>query len=334
MGLSTVVINTDTVNAARTNKLDLWASARTSKSIIILAPGQLSSDGFASLVKDPTFAARLCVFNVDETHLICSWSGFRPSFLDIGKVRARLPGSPVLIALTATLLPGTQITSVCYFLGMHQHNYHLIRRSNARYDIQWIFRTMVSGEKSLRFPELDWVLEGEHTTLIFCGSIALTHRITTYLVARAMDFVDCEERVRELTSLSWDSYVLKTLELLRDDRDVRARVTVGTDTMSVGLDASAVDTVVSFGHIPNDINLMVQRPGRIRDGRDRVARSIVYLPRNAREQANKAIASTASRTRYRLRARDLNKHVFVCLLDDKTSTVQCLKRSRLYLRWI
>ena len=126
------------------------------------------------------------------------------------------------MALTATLCPDLQTDTVSRFLGMQ--DYWLIRRSNARYDVRWILRTMSSGKTAIRFPELDWVLQGDRRVVIFCDTIALSHRVSTYLVVRAKDFPDCEDRVRVSTSLSTGTYMDRTLELLCTDSDTRGRV--------------------------------------------------------------------------------------------------------------
>ncbi|EPT00349.1 hypothetical protein FOMPIDRAFT_52408 [Fomitopsis schrenkii] len=65
---------------------------------------------------------------------------------------------PVRIALTATLCDGVQVDIVCRFFGLTNGHYHLIRRSNARYDVQWLLRTAQSGPKGRSFPELDWTI--------------------------------------------------------------------------------------------------------------------------------------------------------------------------------
>ncbi|TFY59485.1 hypothetical protein EVJ58_g5747 [Rhodofomes roseus] len=212
-GLSTLVINANTTKAAAAVRRDgnLWKVGLSKKAVILLSPEQLATPGFFSLINDPSFAARIMALNVDEAHLLDSWGAqFRPLFREIGNVRARLPGNPILIALTATICPGPQTKTVMEFFGMRQC--HVIRRSNARYDVRWIFRTTDAGPTSREFPELDWVLEGDRRVIIFCETISFAHRILSYLRRKAKHLPGYKDRVRVFTSISSESYVSKTLE--------------------------------------------------------------------------------------------------------------------------
>ena len=287
-GLATVVINADTTKAARERRENLWDKARSKAAVVLLSPEELKSPAFRGLMDDPTFTARIMALNVDEVHLLGSWSEFREAFKEIGNIRVHLPITPVLIALTATICPGDQTSAVCNSLGLRGH--YVIRRSNARYDIKWVFRTMLSGPKSYTFPELDWILSDNRRGVVFCDSISLSQRVYTSLWNKNKSLVDRDSRIRIFTALGPDSYSKQTLELLRNTSDTRSRITIGTDIMAHGLDASTTTDVVSFGFIPKDINLMVQRAGRIRDGRDCGARYVVYLPRNAAQRAEKTLA--------------------------------------------
>ena len=116
---------------------------------------------------------RTCILVVDEVHLLNTWGmAFRKAYQQISWVRARLH-NPVLLALSATMRGGEHLTSVCEFLGLHQGCFHLLRRSNARPEVQMLFREMKSGFGGQSFPELDWVLQEKRKTIIFCRTINL-----------------------------------------------------------------------------------------------------------------------------------------------------------------
>ncbi|CAL1715101.1 unnamed protein product [Somion occarium] len=287
VGLSTLVINADTVDEARRSGTDIWTTAHSEVSILLLAPEQLKSSEFGHLLNNKEFQLRVVAFAVDESHLLDTWgASFRPVFKQIGDVRMRLPQTPVLIALTATLRVGTHTSNVRDFLGLGD-SYHLIRHSNARFDLQFLFRTMSSSPRSLKFPELDWVLESERRIIIFCTTISLGFRVMTYLWRRAYELRDRRKCIRMYNSLNWPSYNADTLELMHTDTS--SLVTIATDTLSQGIDVANTDDVVLYGDIPTTSDMVLQRGGRIRDGKGRNSRVIVYLPSTAVETALKVL---------------------------------------------
>ncbi|KAF8811789.1 P-loop containing nucleoside triphosphate hydrolase protein [Phlegmacium glaucopus] len=149
-GLKTIVINSDTMALNRRLGVNLWADARDGYAAVLLSPEELASQAFADLLKHKEFFDRVCRLGIDEIHLIHWWGkSFRPAFQLIGHIRARLPnhrGRPIsLLGVTATLREGPTLVSVQKVLGLTPGNYHLIRRSNMRHDIQIICCEMRSG---------------------------------------------------------------------------------------------------------------------------------------------------------------------------------------------
>ncbi|KAF7369592.1 P-loop containing nucleoside triphosphate hydrolase protein [Mycena venus] len=183
LGIAALTINSDTISAARIIGEDLWARARAGISMLILGPEQLISKGFRDLLAHEPFYERVCALGVDEIHLLVSWGLlFRKAFQQIGFMRARLrPGIPV-IGLTATMLGDTSVADAIYaLLGVNRGEFYLLRRSNARYDIQVLFRQLVSGIDGRKFPELAWILQNRDKTLVFCRTISLVFRVKAYL---------------------------------------------------------------------------------------------------------------------------------------------------------
>lgn len=257
--------------------------------VLLLSPEQLVSPNFEALLKDKTYQSRVVALGVDEIHLLNTWGQtFRRSFEQIGLMRARFTSRPVLIGLTATLQSGPWFRSVCHFLGLHPGHFYLIRRSNMRYDIRIIFRTVLSGARAYAFPELDWVLDGDRRVVVFCPTISLGNRVITYLYARSNGLEDLDQRLRMYNSLNWASYNSDTLSFMHNDG--RSRVTVATDALAVGIDVTGTDDVVIYDTVlPSDTDSILQKAGRIRDGRGRDSRVVIYLPKNATKLAEAAL---------------------------------------------
>lgn len=137
LGLSALVINSDTTKAAWEQGENLWITACSGITMILLSPEMLSTDGFESLVQDQTFWNRVCALSVDEVHLCNSWGeDFRLCFRQIGFARAHLPKRVVLTLATATLAEGAPSDNIYHFFGLREGKFHLIRRSNLCSDIQ------------------------------------------------------------------------------------------------------------------------------------------------------------------------------------------------------
>lgn len=149
-GLTTVVINAETPERS-----DMWTRAGGSGSrVLLLSPEQLISKRLEKLVNDSGFRKRVCLLAVDELHLLDTWGhSFRKAYLQIEFMRARFESGLVMIAMTATLLPGKQTERVCKFVGL-QDCHHTVRQSNRRPEIQLLFRVLSHGIENWDFSDL------------------------------------------------------------------------------------------------------------------------------------------------------------------------------------
>ncbi|KAJ7490551.1 hypothetical protein FB451DRAFT_621844 [Mycena latifolia] len=99
------------------------------------------------IAEHPIFRARIFYAAVNEVHLINEWGiEFRLAFKTIGLfLRGCFPSWISLIDLSATLAPGQPTTAVCESLGLYGGNFHLIRRTNERPNVQFIMHTLQHG---------------------------------------------------------------------------------------------------------------------------------------------------------------------------------------------
>ncbi|KAJ7301700.1 P-loop containing nucleoside triphosphate hydrolase protein [Mycena albidolilacea] len=215
LGVVAVTINSETAAAARLRGEDLWIKARAGISMLIL-----------DLLAFEAFYDRVCALGVDEIHLLVSWGqSFRKAFQQIGFMRARLrPGIPI-IGLTASLLADPKVQNAIFAtLGVNRGEFHLIRRSNARHDIQFLFRRLHSGIDGRVFPEIAWVLNNRDKTLIFGTSISLVHRLKSYLNGLLAVDSDRDFRIRTHTGLDWPDDKAQTLTDITDARKAGSSV--------------------------------------------------------------------------------------------------------------
>ena len=262
----------------------MWTRAGASgPRVLLLSPEQLISKRLEKLVNDSGFRKRVCLLAVDEAHLLDTWgSSFRKAYLQIEFMRARFELSLVMIAMTATLLPGKQTERVSSFIGLRD-GYHMVQRSNHRPEIQLLFRILSHGIENWEFSDLRWVIDSmqQKKILIFCTSIRDGFRVFSYLWKQLDSPVDIRgEQLRTYNALNWPDYNTKTRELMR--RPDGCRIIVATDILMVGVDFPDVDDVVIIGHPPNT-NDYLQKVGRA--GRDcglvPNPRGITYVTNNA-----------------------------------------------------
>ncbi|KAJ7083420.1 P-loop containing nucleoside triphosphate hydrolase protein, partial [Mycena epipterygia] len=264
LGIHALMINADTIAAARIRGENLWIKAREGISMLILGPEQLISKGFQDLLKYEQFYDRVCALGVDEIHLLAIWGlAFRKAFQQIAFMRARFRAGIPIIGLTATLLADPTIADAIFdFLGVNRGEFYLLRRSNARHDIQILFRTLHSGRvDGLYFPEFAWVLRNYDKTLMFGASISLVFRLKIYLDSLLAAGIDRDIRIRTYHSLNWPDENLETLELFKSNP--LCQIIICTNGLAQGNDISVVKTVIQVGE-PESAEMFVQKPGRAR----------------------------------------------------------------------
>ncbi|KAJ6559822.1 P-loop containing nucleoside triphosphate hydrolase protein, partial [Mycena capillaripes] len=290
MGIAALVINSDTVAAARIRGEDLWVRAREGISMLILGPEQLISEGFRALLSFEAFYGRVCALGVDEIHLLVQWGlTFRKAFTQIGFMCSRFrPGIPI-IGLTATLLADLKIQNAVFsILGVNRGEFHLIRRSNARHDIQILFRELFSGIDGMVFPEIAWVLTNDNKTIIFCVTISLVFRVKAYLNSLLPLDSNRDFRIRTHTGINWPDDKAQTLADIVNEP--ACQIIIATNGLAQGNDIRVIKTVIQIGE-PESVEMYVQKPGRARPCVDN-PRAIFYISRTRMDLAAKIVQQT------------------------------------------
>jgi superfamily II DNA/RNA helicase len=202
---------------------------------------------------------------VDEIHLLYHWGlSFRVTLLQIEHVRARCPANVVTCALSATVAKGQVMDNVCKFLGFKEGQFHLIRRSNDRPEVQLLIRELQTALGGWLFPQLDWIIDEDQKTLIFTPTINLEFRVNTYLWRLAIHCGrDPRKFIRMYNSLNCPNYNTDTLDLMHNDPEFK--ILLSTDCLCVGFNCKHIRNVVIMGET-KDMDEYVQKSGR--PGRD------------------------------------------------------------------
>ncbi|KAK7047014.1 ATP-dependent DNA helicase Q1 [Favolaschia claudopus] len=297
LGLDALAINAETrLDALRQNNEELWITARKRPNIILTGPEQLTRREFEKSLQDKEFYGRICGTGFDEVHLLNSWgASFRKDFQQMGFLKARMKDQHNPWILTsATVRDGAPFDNICRLLGLN-NNFHLIRRSSHRPDIQILFRDLISPISGDSFPELHWIVEGKRPTVIYAKSISLGSRIYADLLRKANLTVE-STRIRMYNSLNFEAYNAETRELMKKgvDDDEYCQILIGTDTLSVGVGMQGRVDAVCVGDIL-DTDEEAQKMGRVnRKNEVSDARGVVYVSAAVRKAAEKALADDAA----------------------------------------
>lgn len=249
-----------------------------SAQLILLGPEQLLSKRTNNeILRNARIRENLVSTGIDEVHLVGGWGkSFRTAYAQLGWLRARLPSTTPIVCATATLAMDGSLGALCKTFGFQQGQYILNRRTNERRNIRFIFRHLSQAlNTSTVFPDLAWVAQANSKIIVFCRTIDLCQRVTTYLRSQLPPEKPRRIAIRMFTALGWSEGNQITINLFMTDP--RCEVIVGSVAVALGLNVLSVRGVVIFGE-PDDLDDLVQKSGRAgRDGGS--AFSVTYVPK-------------------------------------------------------
>jgi ATP-dependent DNA helicase RecQ len=213
---------------------------------LYISPERLQSDTFIDKIKH----LNVCLIVVDEAHCISHWGyDFRPSFLEIAKLRKVFKNTPVL-ALTATATP-VVVNDIQEKLQFKVHN--VFTKSFKRNNISYVVRHTTE-----KMGELVHIIKSVPGS----GIVYARSRKRTKLIADEL----------KRNGISADHYHAGlTIEEKEDKQNKwkndEIRVIVATNAFGMGIDKPDVRLVIHVD-VPNTLEEYYQEAGRAgRDGR-------------------------------------------------------------------
>jgi ATP-dependent DNA helicase RecQ len=212
---------------------------------LYLSPERLETD----IIKANIAKMRIGLLAVDEAHCISQWGyDFRPSYLNIARIRAYIPHVPVL-ALTATATPAV-VKDIQEKLGFP--SFHLFQQSFERKNLTYV--VLNEEDKLNRLLKVTRNLKG--SGIVYLRSRKKTREISAFLNKNNVraDFYHAglDNDTRAHRQDAW--------------KKGKVRIMVATNAFGMGIDKPDVRFVVHLD-IPESLESYFQEAGRAgRDG--------------------------------------------------------------------
>lgn len=213
--------------------------------LLYISPERLASELFLVKLRH----MRVSFITVDEAHCISQWGyDFRPSYLEIAKIREVLPDVPIL-ALTATATPAV-VEDIQQQLHFHAPN--VFQMSFARANLSYVVRHTIDKEAEL----IHILRQTSGSSIVYTRSREATRDLAKMLTQQGISatwyHAGLEPSVKEERQNLWQAD--------------KVRVMVATNAFGMGIDKPDVRVVI-HPDAPNSIEEYFQEAGRAgRDG--------------------------------------------------------------------
>lgn len=272
-GIRAIAVHEDTIaEATQSNPpRDLFKEAiKGDAEIIVLTPEMLETPRFDSVLTAPRFVAALKAVVVDEMHLLYEWGEtWRPSYLQIGRLRARLPSNVWWLGASASCPDNGPLARIRLSLGFQPDSHALVRRPVDRLDISYQVRILEHATSGTTFHDIDWLFgnpnilkpEDIPKTIIYCKTIKLCSLVAKYLHTLVPGAIaDPTKVIMTFHSIRTQRNRSRIVEDF--ERGTELRILVATDCACVGINVKGIEVIIVLS-LCMTLNALLQWLGRV-----------------------------------------------------------------------
>ncbi|KAJ7654570.1 P-loop containing nucleoside triphosphate hydrolase protein [Mycena polygramma] len=250
--------------------------------IIMLSPETLLSRRFIDgVLRKPAFGSRCLSMFIDKAHCISLWgASFRKKYASIGIVRAFLPRTTPIIAVTATLTARVHQDLITK-LQFDPKNYLFCTIGNDRPNVSQVIRSMEHPANSYR--DLNFMVDTEaepqdiKLAFLYTDDITDGGKIVDHLNARVNPAFRNRGLVRPYNAGMSRQYHAHVMALFKAGI---VRILVCTDAAGMGCDIANIALVVQW-KLPKNLSSWIQRAGRAARGAGLQGMAVMLVEKSA-----------------------------------------------------
>ncbi|KAF9536359.1 P-loop containing nucleoside triphosphate hydrolase protein [Agrocybe pediades] len=289
MKIPSVAVNGDTWNPALKEELE-----QGRYQAIFASPEMcLKNADFRRILSGSEFNDITAII-VDEAHCISQWGGdFRPSYSEMGKLRAFFPPHIPILATSATLTKEA-LKEVRSSLSIDADRSFFLNLGNDRINIAFSAHEIKSSTdyEALK-PHLLRIAQPTSRTDIDKSIVFVNSKLTTQIVAHVVrswlppHLRDCVDFLHALRSERGKRRAMRRF------RKGETRILIATEAAGMGADIPDINNVVQFG-VPASMAIWIQRAGRAGRSPEIRAHAVLLAEKAMNDKQKKRGTATSS----------------------------------------